>query len=292
LKRAKSFRVGGVVLIAASALLIATVALGLLAVAKMGNESRAENEFLTDSTLDQSSSMNRVLIAAIRFSEALDESDGKSTMEIIEKARLLASHASIPPFISEETFKRFIKDDPLLIGPQLKEAEDSYRESLSVLESDIALLESATTTAAEAAAVARTHDDFLAFMKTLEKRSHVMTQLEGTYHAQLRSAKEHDSANIAWIISMQGSAAVLAILMAYLSLRDQSRRIKVLSGLIPICAKCKKVRDDKGYWTQVEAYVRERSEAEFTHGICPQCADELYPGYSARKKAAALSLKP
>ncbi len=53
--------------------------------------------------------------------------------------------------------------------------------------------------------------------------------------------------------------------------------IRVLSGLIPICSSCKKIRDDKGYWSQIESYIRDHSEAEFSHGICPDCAKELYP---------------
>jgi PAS domain S-box-containing protein len=52
--------------------------------------------------------------------------------------------------------------------------------------------------------------------------------------------------------------------------------VKTLRGLIPICASCKKIRDDKGYWSQVEVYVRERSDAEFSHGICPECMKALY----------------
>ena len=48
--------------------------------------------------------------------------------------------------------------------------------------------------------------------------------------------------------------------------------VQLLNGLLPICASCKKVRDDQGYWTQVEVYVHERTNAEFTHGICPECA--------------------
>lgn len=59
--------------------------------------------------------------------------------------------------------------------------------------------------------------------------------------------------------------------------------IKTLSGLIPICAACKKVRDDKGYWSQVEDYIQERSEAQFSHGICPNCTAEYYPGYKPKK---------
>jgi hypothetical protein len=52
--------------------------------------------------------------------------------------------------------------------------------------------------------------------------------------------------------------------------------LKILSGLLPICASCKKIRDDKGYWNQIELYISDRSEAEFSHGICPLCAEKLY----------------
>ncbi len=52
--------------------------------------------------------------------------------------------------------------------------------------------------------------------------------------------------------------------------------IKTLAGMIPICSSCKKIRDDKGYWNQIETYIKERSEVEFSHGICPECSDKLY----------------
>lgn len=54
-------------------------------------------------------------------------------------------------------------------------------------------------------------------------------------------------------------------------------RVKLLSGLLPICASCKKIRDDEGYWHQVEVYIREHSEADFSHGVCPECMERLYP---------------
>jgi len=60
-------------------------------------------------------------------------------------------------------------------------------------------------------------------------------------------------------------------------LQEALSEIKTLSGLLPICASCKKIRDDKGYWNQIEAYIRDRSEAEFSHSICPECAKHLYP---------------
>ena len=49
-------------------------------------------------------------------------------------------------------------------------------------------------------------------------------------------------------------------------------KVKTLSGMLPICAACKKIRDDKGYWMQIESYIRHHSEAEFSHGVCPECA--------------------
>ena len=54
-------------------------------------------------------------------------------------------------------------------------------------------------------------------------------------------------------------------------------KVKLLSGLLPICSGCKKIRDTQGYWQQVESYIREHSEAEFSHGLCPDCARRLYP---------------
>ncbi len=57
------------------------------------------------------------------------------------------------------------------------------------------------------------------------------------------------------------------------------REVKTLSGLLPICASCKKVRDDTGYWRQIEVYIKERSDAEFTHGICPDCSKRLYGAF-------------
>ena len=53
--------------------------------------------------------------------------------------------------------------------------------------------------------------------------------------------------------------------------------VKTLRGIVPICANCKKIRDDKGYWNQVEQYVSDHTEAQFSHGICPDCAQKLYP---------------
>jgi PAS domain S-box-containing protein len=63
-------------------------------------------------------------------------------------------------------------------------------------------------------------------------------------------------------------------------LNEMLSKVKTLSGLLPICASCKKIRDDKGYWQQLETFVREHSGAEFSHSICPECMKRLYPQYA------------
>jgi len=93
------------------------------------------------------------------------------------------------------------------------------------------------------------------------------------------------------------AAELLARVRTHLALKlalDRERRmreelekalasVKLLSGLLPICAQCKKIRDDRGYWSQVEDYFQAHSEVEFSHGICPECARELYPELFAHR---------
>ncbi len=59
-------------------------------------------------------------------------------------------------------------------------------------------------------------------------------------------------------------------------LKNTLSQVKILSGLLPICSSCKKIRDDKGYWNQLESYIRDHSEVDFSHSICPECSDKLY----------------
>jgi len=67
------------------------------------------------------------------------------------------------------------------------------------------------------------------------------------------------------------------ILVQNTELKEALSKVKLLSGFIPICASCKKIRDDNGYWNQIKLYIKNHSEAEFTHSICPKCAKKLYP---------------
>ncbi len=69
----------------------------------------------------------------------------------------------------------------------------------------------------------------------------------------------------------------VALKEAHDKLLEALKEIKALSGLLPICTSCKKIRDDKGYWNQIEGYIQRHSEAQFSHGICPDCAKKIYP---------------
>lgn len=59
--------------------------------------------------------------------------------------------------------------------------------------------------------------------------------------------------------------------------KEPLAKINLLSGLLPICAHCRRIRDDQGYWNKIEQYLSSHAEVEFTHGICPDCARVLYP---------------
>jgi uncharacterized PurR-regulated membrane protein YhhQ (DUF165 family) len=65
-------------------------------------------------------------------------------------------------------------------------------------------------------------------------------------------------------------------------LKKAISEVKTLRGFLPICCICKNIRDDQGYWNQIESYIRDHSDAEFTHGLCPECAQKHYPGFVAR----------
>ena len=99
------------------------------------------------------------------------------------------------------------------------------------------------------------------------------------------------------LIQLSGKQAVLALMTDITDrkkaeeerenlireLRDALSSVNLLSGMLPICASCKKIRNDKGYWEQIEMYIKSHSEAEFSHGICPECAKKLYPEFYDNK---------
>ncbi|MEN8154594.1 MAG: hypothetical protein ABFR75_11295 [Acidobacteriota bacterium] len=66
-------------------------------------------------------------------------------------------------------------------------------------------------------------------------------------------------------------------------LKEALENVKTLSGLLPICSNCKKIRDDKGYWNHLETYIHEHSDAAFSHSICPECEKSIYPKTNGKK---------
>lgn len=67
-------------------------------------------------------------------------------------------------------------------------------------------------------------------------------------------------------------------------MQEALAEVKILSGFLPICASCKKIRDNKGYWNQIEVYIESHSDAEFSHSVCPDCTKRLYPEFAARNE--------
>jgi len=99
------------------------------------------------------------------------------------------------------------------------------------------------------------------------------------------------SSMLVWSLSFMISSALIGVFWGKIKhtvkekteaierLNKALEEVKTLSGFLPICASCKKIRDDKGYWNQIEAYISEHSEAQFSHGICPECTKTLYPDF-------------
>jgi PAS domain S-box-containing protein len=106
----------------------------------------------------------------------------------------------------------------------------------------------------------------------------------GEIRSMLRSAE---------LIDLKGEAAIISVCKDITErqhasiereklvqqLEESLSRVKLLSGILPICSCCKNIRDSKGHWSPMESYIKERSEANFTHGLCPDCANKLYPDY-------------
>ncbi len=103
-----------------------------------------------------------------------------------------------------------------------------------------------------------------------------------TVHLFRRFAEWHQKHGIASIDELIIVLAIMAFAFAVFArrrwreLQEANASIKTLRGLLPICASCKKIRDDKGYWNQLEAYILDNSDAQITHGICPDCMKKLY----------------
>ncbi|MEW6128092.1 MAG: PAS domain S-box protein [Acidobacteriota bacterium] len=137
--------------------------------------------------------------------------------------------------------------------------------------------------------------DYQHFMEEVRRRKTVRN-----YECQLRtpSGKQVVALLTAEIIEVNGQQCVLVITLditrrkqaeaereqLIAQLQEALTKVKLLSGLLPICASCKKIRDDKGYWNQIEDYISKHSEAEFSHSVCPDCLENFYSELLRKKQ--------
>lgn len=117
----------------------------------------------------------------------------------------------------------------------------------------------------------------------------VLKRKDGSLFSGLMSAKTITLQSVLHTVSF--TRDVTELKQAEMALKEESKRlqkaldeVKTLRGIVPICANCKNIRDDQGYWNQVEQYVGKHSEARFSHGICPDCFAKLYPEYMTDKQ--------
>ncbi len=103
----------------------------------------------------------------------------------------------------------------------------------------------------------------------------------------LRPVKDEDGSVTGLVFSLQETTERKRneekLEKTVIELREALAKVKTLSGLLPICASCKRIRNDKGYWEQLEEYITKHSEALFSHGICPECRERLYHKLSGKK---------
>jgi hypothetical protein len=95
-----------------------------------------------------------------------------------------------------------------------------------------------------------------------------------------------------WALLTERREAVAAQKRLIAQLEEALSKVKTLSGLLPICSGCNKIRDDHGYWSQVEGYIQEHTDAQFTHGLCPDCIRKYFPEMEAGNPPPASLINP
>ena len=116
---------------------------------------------------------------------------------------------------------------------------------------------------------------FVVMLTTKTSKADIVAGLQAGANDYLTKPFDADELRARLAVGQQLLEARDALAAKVTELRHALDQIKTLRGVVPICAWCKKIRDDEGYWKQLESYMREHTEAEFSHGICPTCADNF-----------------
>ena len=120
-------------------------------------------------------------------------------------------------------------------------------------------------------------------LKANDQTRHIPVIFVTAISEAMDKAKGFDVGGVDYVTKPFTPSAVKARIRTHIQLSTTMRelenalnKVNKLSGLLPICASCKKIRDDKGYWNRVESYLQKNTDATFSHGLCPECNDELY----------------
>ncbi|MEH0018719.1 MAG: response regulator [Desulfobacter sp.] len=128
-------------------------------------------------------------------------------------------------------------------------------------------------------------------IKAEEKTAHIPVIFVTAVSEAMDAAKAFELGAVDYVTKPFNPVTVKARVNTHVKLNTTMReletalaKVKQLSGLLPICAKCKKIRDDKGYWNEVDCYLEKNSKTKFSHGLCPDCSDALYGNRDWYKK--------
>lgn len=235
---------------------------------------QSDEALFQQNLFEQSESLDRVLFAAAK--EFASQAQTGQLETRIELARSLVSHASFYRQMDLAMVLHVLGDDPLGLSGRLSVLEEIYSDRKVLLESAFSRLAAARGMDAQKALLGEFQALSLGFLDTLMEMSLAWHQLESLSFTHIQNSHQREVAFLGVHQVTLVAVAALIALLALLGAKRLLRSVKSLSGLIPICASCKRIRTDQGYWSQVEHYIKQHSEASFTHGLCPDCFRTLY----------------
>lgn len=128
-------------------------------------------------------------------------------------------------------------------------------------------------------AVNTSEPPYLILLTVHKEKGHIVTGLDAGANDYMIKPYDHDELRARVDVGARMLELQSALAGKVKELKKALDDVKTLRGIVPICASCKKIRDDKGFWQQVERYVATHTEAQFTHGVCPDCFKKFYPDY-------------